>query len=134
MSEGLNGLGQEELQEKLLVAATEANHGKGKLVLGCTLQACKPGTCPASRPKTELSVGNRHMNGLIDEGSYMSEARSWSNTPPYAADRGQDVAAVFAPRGRGRLPVTEGIDIRLAHGLPGKPAEDVPHCPFGKLS
>ena len=37
--------------------------------------------------------------------------------------------------GKGRLPVTGGIEGRLAHGLPGKPAErDAPHCPFDKLS
>ena len=38
--------------------------------------------------------------------AYVSEARSWSDTPPCAADSGgQDMTAVFAPRGKGRLPV-----------------------------
>ena len=38
--------------------------------------------------------------------------------------------------GEGRLLVTGGIDIGLAHRLPGKPAEDKQnhHCPFDKLS
>ena len=31
----------------------------------------------------------------------MSEARSWSDTPPSAADGGQDMVAVFAPGGGG---------------------------------
>ena len=30
------------------------------------------------------------------------------------------------PRGRGRLPVIHGVNIRLAHGLPGKPGEKSP--------
>ena len=68
----------------------------------------------------------------------MSEARSWSDispAPPCAAEDGQDMAAVFAPWGRVRLPVIRGIDIRLAHPLPGKPAEGhAPHSPFDKLS
>ena len=39
------------------------------------------------------------------------------------ADGGkQDMKAVFATQGRRRLPFIEGIDIRLAHLLPGKPA------------
>ena len=42
----------------------------------------------------------------------MSEARSRSNNPPCAADSGQNRAVVFAPRGRGRLPVIEGTDFR----------------------
>ena len=35
----------------------------------------------------------------------MSEARSWSDTPLCAADCGQDMVAVFAWWGEGRLPV-----------------------------
>ena len=46
---------------------------------------------------------------------------------------GRDMVAVFASRaegvgwGIGRLPVLGGIDVRLAHQLPGKPAEG--HAP-----
>ena len=65
----------------------------------------------------------------------MSEIRSWSDTPLCAADGGQDMAAVFASGGRRRLLVKGGIDIRWAHWLPGKPAEEPsPHCSFDKLS
>ena len=51
------------------------------------------------------------------------------------ADGGQDMAVVFVPRGRERLPVTRGIDLGLAYQLPGKLAEGhTSHCPFDKLS
>ena len=54
---------------------------------GCTPWAYKACTCPASRLKKELRVSNRHQwfNGW-DGGSYMSEAMSWGNNPPYAAE------------------------------------------------
>ena len=42
-------------------------------------------------------------------------------------DSRQDMAAVFAPRGKWRLPVIREMDIRLVHVLPGKPAEE--HAP-----
>lgn len=41
-------------------------------LLGCTLQAYKVYTCPASRLKKEF-ISDRDMNGLMDEESYMSE-------------------------------------------------------------
>ena len=67
-------------------------------------------------------------------GSYVSEARSWKNTPSCVADGGQDMAAAFTPRGRGRLPVIGGSGIWLAHWLTRKLAEGhSPYCPFGKL-
>ena len=62
----------------------------------------------------------------MDEGSYVSEAGSWSDTPPCVADCGKDMAAVLATWGRGRLPVMGRTDVRLAHQLPGKPAEGPP--------
>ena len=50
------------------------------------------------------------------------------------ADSRQVTAAVIATRGRGRLLVVGGIDVRLAYWLPGKPAKGhVPHNPFDKL-
>ena len=109
-------------------------------MLGYTPQARKPCTCPASRRKKEHGVSNRDFSGLMDRGIYMSEARSWSDTP--TVDNGQDVAVVFAPGGwrwgawRG-LGVTSygGVDIRLANRLPGKLAEGyAPHHPFDMLS
>ena len=81
-----------------------------------TPQAYKACACPASRPKKEPRAQDRD-SGLLDGGSYMSEARSWSDTSPCVADGGQDMAAVFA-LGKGRLPVTGGCDVRLAHWLP----------------
>ena len=64
----------------------------------------------------------------------MSEARSWSDTSPCVADGRQDVVAVFVRSERG-LAVIGGIDVRLAHQLPGKLTEThTPHCPFDKNS
>ena len=61
----------------------------------CWAASCRP-TSPASRPKKEPRVSSRDINGLMDEGAYMSEARSWS-------DDGQNMVTVFAPgRGAGR--------------------------------
>ena len=74
--------------------------------LGCTPQAYKACACPDSRPKQEPRVSNRDINSLMDGGAYTSEAGSWSDTPPCAADDGQAMVAIFAPRGKGRLPVT----------------------------
>ena len=100
---------------------------------GCTPQTCKPCTCPASRPREEPGIGDRDINGLMDGGTYTSKAKSWSNTPLRAAGGGQDMAVIFATRGRGRVPVIGGNDIKLAYRLPGKPAERrTPHSPFDK--
>ena len=102
-------------------------------VLGCTPQACKPYTCQASRLKREPGVSSRDISGLLDGGSYPSDARSWSDFPLFAAASGQDTVAVFTSRER--IPVIGGIDIRLAHGLPGKLAEGhAPYHLFVKLS
>ena len=38
----------------------------------------------------------------------MSEAKSWSSTPPCAADGRKDMVAGFTPGRRGRLPVIGG--------------------------
>lgn len=82
-------------------------------MLGCTPQAC-----PASRRKEEPGVSDRDIDGLMDGGGYMPEARSWKYTPLCVADCGQDVAAVFVPG------VAGGYQLQgLAHRLPGKPAE-----------
>ena len=52
-------------------------------------------------PSFKTKDSNRDINGLMDEGAYTSEARSWSDTPPYVVDGRQDMVAVFASRGRG---------------------------------
>ena len=70
----------------------------------------------------------------------MSEARSWCETLLCAADDRhnmklwQQSSLGYAGRWREGLPVTGGIEVRLAHWLPGKPAEEQAlHCPFDKL-
>jgi len=82
-----------------------------------TPQAYKACACPASRPRKKPRAQDRDISGLMDVGSYMSEARSWSDTSLCVVDDGQYMAAVFA-LGKGRLPVIGGIDVRLAHWLP----------------
>ena len=69
--------------------------------VGLHPQSYKGCACPASRPKTEPRGSNRDISGLMDEGAYTLEARSWSDTPPYVVDGRQDMVAVFASRGRG---------------------------------
>ena len=92
-------------------------------------------TCPASKLKKEPGVRDRDIHGLMDGGAYVSEARSWSDTPPCAVDGGQDMAAVCAGGGGWVLPVIGEIDVRLAHWLPGKSAEgQAPHHPYDSLS
>ena len=91
------------------------------LLLDCTLQACTPCSCPALKPKKEPGYSNRGISGLWDRGiwPYTSEARSWSNTPLLTADGRQDVTAIFATRGRTRLPFLGWIDVRWAQGYQG---------------
>ena len=91
-------------------------------VLGCTLQVCKLCTFPASRLKREPRVSDRDMNGLLDRGSYKTEAKGPGATPH--CDSRQDMAANFATCGRRRLPFIGGIDVRLPQQLPGKPAAE----------
>ena len=55
-------------------------------LLGCTLQAYKPWIFPASSLKKEPGVSNRDLSGLMEGGSYMSEARCWRDTPPCVAN------------------------------------------------
>jgi len=84
---------------------------------------------PSFKPKEPRSV--RDISGLMDGGVYTSEASG--DTPLCTVDSRQDMAAVFAPRGKWRLPVIREMDIRLVHVLPGKPAEEhAPQCFFDK--
>lgn len=65
----------------------------------------------------------------------MSEVRSWSISASCVANSGKEEAAGFAPRRTGRLPIIGRTDVRLAHWLPRKPAEEhAPHHPFDKPS
>lgn len=56
---------------------------------------------PATRPKKEPGYSDRDISGLIEGGSYTSEARSWGNTPPCAANSKQDTASLPSPGGEG---------------------------------
>lgn len=91
--------------------------------LGCTPQACKRCTRPASSRKKEPGVSNRGLHGLMDEGILHTEARPWRDTSP----------AVLTSGKGSRLPVTDRIDIRSVCRSPEKPAEaHALHCPFNK--
>ena len=73
----------------------------------CSLRAMKRELSfgPAGGKKQKLTSffqPPRNINGLMDEGADMSEARSWSDTPLCLADCGQDVAEVFTERGQVR--------------------------------
>ena len=48
------------------------------------------------KTKKETGVSNRDITSLMDGGTYTSEARSWSDTPPWAAVSRQDKTAVYA--------------------------------------
>ena len=65
--------------------------------LGCTPQACKRCTRPASSWKKEPGVSNRGLRGLMDGGILHTEARPWRDTSP----------AVLTSGKGSRLPVTE---------------------------
>ena len=39
----------------------------------------------------------------------MSEARTWSDTPPCVEHSREDMVVVFAPKGKERLPVTRKL-------------------------
>ena len=70
--------------------------------LGCSVQACSPCTCPASRLKKEPGGSNSDLSGLIDRRSYMPEANSWIDIPLYAHGAGRTGQQGFTPGG---LPV-----------------------------
>ena len=88
----------------------------------CLAAPCTPASPALAWPNKEPRVSNRDVSRLRDGGSFVSEARSLSDTLPCAADDRQDTAIISATWGRRRLPYIEGIDIRWAHPLPGKPA------------
>ena len=50
------------------------------LLLGCSPQVYKSYACPDSRPKEEPGVSDRDISSLLNGGSDMSEAKSWSDT------------------------------------------------------
>lgn len=85
-------------------------------------------------------MSKRDINGLIGRGrrlgvagkAYISEARTWSNTPPCAVDTWQGMVAIFTPGGEGSLPV---IGELMSGGLvsyQGNSSGHAPHSPFDK--
>ena len=60
---------------------------------------------PSFKTEDRAQSSNRAINGLMNAGAYTFEARSWSDTPPCAAEGSQAMVAAFAPGGNGRLPV-----------------------------
>ena len=88
-------------------------------LLGCTMSPTspKPYTWLNSRPKKEPRVSDRDIHGSKDGVTYMSDARSWSNT------HRQDAASVFTPsfhcREKWKVISYGGIAVRWAHPWPG---------------
>ena len=97
-------------------------------VLVCTLYL------PSSKTEERSQVSYRNINGLMDGGSYMSEPRSWSNTPPCEADRAGRIWQQSLLQGGGRLPVIGVLRSRWLISYQGNQKSPHPHCSFDKLS
>ena len=81
------------------------------------------------------SQQQRHQWFLVGGWAYTSEARSPSNTPPCAADDGQDVTAVFTPGGRGEVTIYRGKWRQVGSWVTRETRRGhAPHRPFEKLS
>lgn len=91
-------------------------------LMGSTPQVHKPCVCPASRPKKEPRVSDRYINGLMDREDLTCLEQGPGVTPHWVQPmlvRALNRSSL--PRGKGRLPVIGGTDIRLAHQLTGTP-------------
>ena len=75
-----------------------------------------------------------NISGLMDGGAYMSEARSWSNTPVCSGQwAGKQWQLLLS--GQGEVTSYRGNKVRLARQLPGKQIEaHIPYRPCDKLS
>ena len=62
----------------------------------------------------------------MDEGAYMSKARSWNDTPLCVAESVQNLAVVFAPRCKGRLSVIGRSKISLVISYQGNQQRGMP--------
>lgn len=91
--------------------------------MGCISQTYNPHNCPTSTPNKEP----RGFHNLLNREYYKSENKCPGATPYLVQQESwQDKGAIF-PTQRRKLPFIGGIDMRLAHQLPGKPmggAED----------
>ena len=98
-------------------------------LLDYTLQACKPCACPASRPKKEPGVSNRDINDFMDRGSlpFWSKVLEQHSTSSCSRQEVGQTAAASAPWEDGVEGYRyRGIDIWLAHQLPGKLTRGTP--------
>lgn len=75
----------------------------------------KPGTCPALRLKKKPRVSDRDISGLRDRGILSKVV----HPPVHRRWEGHDSSLHYS--GKRRLPLTGGIDVRLAQ-LPERPA------------
>ena len=84
-------------------------------LLGCLPQASKTWACPPSRPKTEPTASDRDTSMTRLEETYVSQARSWSHTPP-CGEAGRRTWRRQPPLqgAEARLPITGGTDLRWA--------------------
>lgn len=81
-------------------------HHLHKVVCWDTLQSSSQALdSPNFKPlEKEPELGDRDINGLTEGGAYLSDTRSWSNTPLCAVHGRWDMTAVF--KGWGVLLVT----------------------------
>ena len=106
--------------------------------MGCT----RPYSGPATGLEKAPGDRDRDINDLLDRETYKSEAKSWSNAPPCTADRqisgwlagwlagwllGHFRQQRWLLQKRRKFPFVGGTDVRLAHQLPGRPAEEHTH-------
>ena len=84
-------------------------------LLGRLPQASKNWACPPSRPKTEPTASDRDTSVSSLGETYVSQARSWSHTPP-CGEHGRRTWRRQPPLqgAEARLPITGGIDLRWA--------------------
>ena len=69
---------------------------KTLLMLGYTNRPTCPFLAQLQNRRRSPGVRNRDISGLMDEETYISEARSWSDTPVCMTAGRQDKAAVFS--------------------------------------
>ena len=93
-----------------------------------------------SRLKKEPRISNRDINGLIGREwglgvagkAYISEARTWNNTPPCAVDTWWGMVAIFTPGSKGHLPGIGELRLGGLVSYQGNRRGHAPHSPFDK--
>lgn len=82
--------------------------------LGCILQVCKSGSCPALRLKKEPEKCGRDINDLLGKGSYMSQ-RVLGQLHAVGGTWQAGSGSHLCYTGEKRLPFIGGTDISWAH-------------------